>query len=227
MLAYVPAYPGGMRVATFNVHHCEGTDRRLDVGRIAAVIARLGADVVALQELDDGLERSGFVDQPALLAELTGLVVEFHPVLARDRGHYGIALAAPAPLGSDKIDLPRLRGEEPRAAVVARWRDVTWIGAHLSRSREARAAQIEALASLAAEVEPPVVLTGDLNERRGGLGPLFRAGLADVRRSSLRPPSTRIDHVLAGRGLRVASTSTFRSAASDHAALTGDLEPSE
>ena len=190
--------------------------------RVAAVIARLGAEVVALQELDQGLERSAFADQPAALAELTGLTVEFHPVLARGRGHSGIALAAPGPLRSEKVDLPRLRDEEPRAAVVARWEGVTIVGTHLSRSREARTVQLAALARLAAEVEPPVVVMGDLNERRGGLGPLFRAGLSDGRRL---PSPGRIDHVLAGRGLRVASTSTFRSNASDHAALTGDLKP--
>jgi endonuclease/exonuclease/phosphatase family metal-dependent hydrolase len=211
-----------MRVATFNVHHCEGTDGRIDVARVAAVVARLGAGVIALQELDAGAARTGGVDQPAELARLTDLTVEFHPVLPLDPGHYGLGLAAASPLGSEKVDLPRLRDEEPRAAVVARWRDVTVIGTHLSRSRAARAAQIEALATLVAEAEPPVVLMGDLNERRGGLGPLFDAGLSDApRRGPLRG---RIDHVLAGRGLTVVSTSTFRSRASDHPALTADLE---
>lgn len=211
-----------MRVATFNVHHCEGTDGKVDPGRIAAVIGRLRADVVALQELDRGLDRSGRVDQPAALAEATGLTVDFHPVLERDGGHYGIALAASGPLESEKVDLPRLRGEEPRAAVVARWGDVTFIGVHLSRSREARAAQIQALAELAGRVDPPVVLLGDLNERRAGLAPLFRAGLAD-RRRPLRRGALRIDHILAGRGLKVASTSALRTGASDHPALTADL----
>ncbi|MDQ3915251.1 MAG: endonuclease/exonuclease/phosphatase family protein [Actinomycetota bacterium] len=216
-----------MRVATFNVHHCEGTDRRIDLQRVASVVARLGADVVALQELDAGLERTGRVDQPAELARLTGLTIEFHPVLELEDGRYGIALAAPAPLGGDKVDLPRLGSEEPRAAIVARWRDSTLIATHLSRSRAARAAQIEALAALAREVDPPVVLMGDLNERRAGLGPLFGAGLSDGPRSRPRLLSGRIDHVLAGRGLAVTSTSTFRSRASDHPALTADLERRE
>lgn len=211
-----------MRVATFNVHHCEGTDGRVDPGRIAAVIARLGADLVALQELDVGLERSGRVDQPAELAEATGLTVDFHPVLEKDGGHYGIALAAPGPLRGERVDLPRLRGEEPRAAVVARWRDVTFVSTHLSRSREARAAQIEALAELARGAEPPVVVLGDLNERRSGLGPLFRAGLTDGRKP-LRRGALRIDHILAGRGLTVAASSALRTGASDHPALTAGL----
>lgn len=212
-----------MRVATYNVHHCKGTDGRVDPGRLAGVIARLHAGVIALQELDVGLERSGRVDQPSELARLTGLTISYHPVLEIEGGTYGIALAARGPLVTEKVDLPRLRSEEPRAAVVARHEGVTFVGTHLSRSREARAAQIHALAALAAEAEPPVVVMGDLNERRGGLGPLLRAGLSDGRRSLLRPVPGRIDHILAGRGLRVASTAALRSNASDHPALTADL----
>ena len=39
-----------MRVATYNVHSCIGTDGRHDPDRIATVIAELDADIVALQE---------------------------------------------------------------------------------------------------------------------------------------------------------------------------------
>jgi endonuclease/exonuclease/phosphatase family metal-dependent hydrolase len=39
-----------MRVATYNVHACVGTDGRHDPNRVAAVIAELDADIVALQE---------------------------------------------------------------------------------------------------------------------------------------------------------------------------------
>ena len=40
------------RIVTYNVHRCVGTDRRLDVGRVAEVLAALNPDIVALQELD-------------------------------------------------------------------------------------------------------------------------------------------------------------------------------
>ena len=41
-----------LKVMSYNIHHGEGTDRRLDLERIAAVIADSGADIVALHELD-------------------------------------------------------------------------------------------------------------------------------------------------------------------------------
>jgi endonuclease/exonuclease/phosphatase family metal-dependent hydrolase len=42
--------PSALRIATYNVHACVGTDGRHDPDRVAAVIAELDADIVALQE---------------------------------------------------------------------------------------------------------------------------------------------------------------------------------
>ena len=227
MLAQAFAYPAAMRVATFNVHHCEGRDGAVDVERVAEVIRSTGAEVVALQELDMGFERTGFTNQPGELAAATGLTVEFHSLLQRGDGRYGIALAAPERLDSRLIHLPRLEKEEPRGAVVARRGGITIVGTHLSRSRRARAAQVEALAVLAGRVEPPVVLMGDLNQRMSDLGPLLAAGFSGPPRRFWARPTRAIDHILAGPGLRVASQETFRTKASDHPALAAEIVRSE
>ena len=42
-----------IRLATYNIHKCRGLDRRTNPERIAAVIAELDADVVAIQEVLD------------------------------------------------------------------------------------------------------------------------------------------------------------------------------
>jgi endonuclease/exonuclease/phosphatase family metal-dependent hydrolase len=42
-----------IRVATYNIHKCRGLDQRTSPERIAAVIAELDADVVAIQEILD------------------------------------------------------------------------------------------------------------------------------------------------------------------------------
>ena len=42
--------PPNLRVATYNVHACVGTDGRYDPDRVASVVAELDADIVALQE---------------------------------------------------------------------------------------------------------------------------------------------------------------------------------
>ncbi|HEX2057757.1 MAG TPA: endonuclease/exonuclease/phosphatase family protein [Actinomycetota bacterium] len=220
-----------MRVATFNVHHCEGRDGVVDVARVADVIVATGAEVVALQELDLAMERTGGTNQPGEIAAATRLTVEFHAVLQRGDGRYGNALAAPGRLDSTKVALPSVAREEPRAAVVGRYDGITFVGAHLSRSRRARAEQIRALAVLATRLDPPVVLMGDLNEPESGLGPLFDAGFNAVRQPSWRRlwlrlrPSPEIDHILVGPGLRVESQQTIRTPASDHPVLVAEIVP--
>ena len=104
--------------------------------------------------------------------------------------------------------------------IVARWRDVSILVTHLSRHPGARALQTRELADLALEVDPPVIVMGDLNQGRDALGPLTAAGLrpSPDRLRTLAKPWRRseIDHVLAGRGARVTSSRVVRSVASDH-----------
>jgi len=52
-----------IRVATYNVHKCRGLDRQTSPTRIAAVIAELNADVIALQEILDVPDGKAEYDQ--------------------------------------------------------------------------------------------------------------------------------------------------------------------
>jgi endonuclease/exonuclease/phosphatase family metal-dependent hydrolase len=45
---------GRLVVASYNIHGCVGRDGRRDVARVARVIERLDADIIALQEVDLG-----------------------------------------------------------------------------------------------------------------------------------------------------------------------------
>ncbi|HTL30639.1 MAG TPA: endonuclease/exonuclease/phosphatase family protein, partial [Tepidisphaeraceae bacterium] len=58
-------------VLTYNIHHGAGTDGKYDLQRLADVIKKSGADLVALQEVDRNTNRTKD-DQPAELARLTG-----------------------------------------------------------------------------------------------------------------------------------------------------------
>jgi endonuclease/exonuclease/phosphatase family metal-dependent hydrolase len=60
-----------MHFVSYNIQYGCGRDGRFDLARIAGELA--GADVVALQEVERYWRRSGFVDQPAALAELLGM----------------------------------------------------------------------------------------------------------------------------------------------------------
>lgn len=44
--------PNHLRVLSYNIHHAEGVDQKLDLERIANVILSVKPDIVALQEVD-------------------------------------------------------------------------------------------------------------------------------------------------------------------------------
>src|SRR5215510_5239404 len=46
------------RVMTYNIHHGEGLDDKVDLLRIAQLIKEQRTDIVALQEVDKGTERT-------------------------------------------------------------------------------------------------------------------------------------------------------------------------
>ena len=48
-----------LRVLCYNIHYGQGTDGCYDIERLAGVINKAKPDLVALQEVDVGVERSG------------------------------------------------------------------------------------------------------------------------------------------------------------------------
>jgi endonuclease/exonuclease/phosphatase family metal-dependent hydrolase len=63
-----------LRLATVNLQHGLGSDgARAEPGHWAAALASLGADLLALQELDHRQPRSGRLDQATVVADATGL----------------------------------------------------------------------------------------------------------------------------------------------------------
>ncbi len=57
-----------MKIVTYNIQFGLGKDGRYDLQRIASAVE--GADIIALQEVERYWQRSGNVDQPALLGEI-------------------------------------------------------------------------------------------------------------------------------------------------------------
>ena len=57
--AHVQSSTAVLRVMTYNIHHCAGTDGKLDLDRIAGIIKAENADVVGLQEVERDQGRPG------------------------------------------------------------------------------------------------------------------------------------------------------------------------
>src|SRR5262245_26888602 len=87
-----------MRVATYNVHGCVGTDRRRSERRIADVIAELGADLVGLQELDRAGQPSANVNQAEMIADQLGWFHCYHPSTRKRCGDQGNGVLSRFPL---------------------------------------------------------------------------------------------------------------------------------
>jgi endonuclease/exonuclease/phosphatase family metal-dependent hydrolase len=108
-------------VMTFNIHHGEGTDKAIDLNRIAAVIQRASADVVALQEVDRGTKRSGGVDQLAMLSELTGMNGIFGKAKNHSGGEFGNAILSRYPIETVlNAQLPTDLIREPRSVLMGK-----------------------------------------------------------------------------------------------------------
>ncbi len=160
-----------VRVLAYNIKHGRGNDGKVDLERIATVIRRLNPDVVALQEIDNIVRRSGRVDEPKRLSVLTGLPHNaFGSFFDYQGGEYGMAIVSRYPL-DDVTNLRLPDGAEPRTSLVAtvkapqpfRLADV-----HFYRTEAERLAQTKTLLEfLADRTELPCVIAGDFNSRPG------------------------------------------------------------
>lgn len=86
-----------LKILSYNVHSCIGTDRRLDPARVAEVIAALEPDIIGLQELDVGRSRTGSIDQAHTIASLLQMEFHFHAALNVAEERYGDAILTALP----------------------------------------------------------------------------------------------------------------------------------
>lgn len=216
-------------LCSYNIHAGIGRDRAFDAHRVLAVLREVGADVVALQEVErravDG------VDFPSFLAHALDCHLALGPTLLRETREYGNALLSRLPVREvRRLDLS-VPGREPRGAIDAlldaRGVPFRVIAAHLGLRPSERRAQVRALlATIEAHDRGAVTaLAGDLNEWFLWGRPLrwlarsLPAGRALATFPSGRPAIAldriRVRPAGALRGTRVHASPTAR-AASDH-----------
>ena len=151
-----------MTVMSFNVRHCVGSDKKLDVPRTAAVIAAAKPRFAALQELDVRAKRSERLDEPAELARLTGLKATFGKTIDFQGGEYGVMLlSAEDPISVTKVPLP---GKEPRLLLLAEFDDCVVGSTHLSVAKaKERMDSVGLIRDAVARFKKPVFVCGDWN----------------------------------------------------------------
>ena len=109
-----------MRILSYNIHKGIGNDRRYRIQRVIEVIRAEAPDIVCLQEVDRGVARSRYDDQPRVLASALGFPHALYQLNVRlRRGGYGNLILTRFPIReSHQISL-RLRTKKPRGAQLA------------------------------------------------------------------------------------------------------------
>ena len=155
-----------MRILAYNIRHGAGMDLAVDLPRLADVITPLDPDIVLLQEVDKGVNRSGGVDQMVEFGRLTDMSPYFGKFMDHDGGEYGMGILTREPaLESASQELPA--GEEPRFSLWVRTPQAVFIGVHLYRTESERLAQAQRLVETFAQEEGPVIVAGDFNSEPG------------------------------------------------------------
>ncbi len=153
--------PECLRIASYNVHGCRGTDGKKDAQRIVQVIEDLGCDTIGLQEVDYRLD---YIAQKLHMQAIPGLT------LARHDGPFGNALLTRRKV----LDVRRLgftySRREPRNALdvdlEVNGETVRVIVTHLGLWPAERRYQVKKILEMirATPSYERVIVLGDINE---------------------------------------------------------------
>lgn len=232
-----------LRVMTYNIHVGVGMDKKLDLPRIAAVINAERPDLVGLQEVDRGVERTQRIDEMQELARLTRMDYAFAFNLPYQGGQYGVAILSRLPIkATDHRHFKNLREAERRgfirAEVLFKGRRLDFVTTHLDyQFADGRLYETQQLLSALPDVTAPLIVVGDFNDIPTGdsyrlMSSDFedawaRTGVADPGFSyPADKPAKRIDYIFFRRKdqIRVKRAWTVNTLASDHIPVVADLE---
>ncbi len=165
----LPARPR-LRVASYNIHQCIGTDGLRRPLRVAEVLREIAADVIGLQEVDARPGVSSDSVQMDFLAEELGLQAIAGPTVRRHDRTYGNALLTARPvLAVRQLELTVHR-REPRGALDVDLdcggEIVRVIVTHLGLRPGERRLQVRRLLAALDQKSTArrVILCGDINE---------------------------------------------------------------
>lgn len=228
---------------TYNIHHGAGMDGQVDLQRVADLINRAQADIVALQEVDKGVERTARRDCPAELAALTGLSCVFSNNYAFQGGEYGNAVLTRCPIkrwGNQHYKMLRPGEQRGLLQVVleVHGRELVFLDTHVDYRRD----DAERLLNAAEILEVvqsyrgrPVILCGDFNDTPGSrthqkiaqefTDSWMAAGTGDGFTMPAPKPDKRIDYIWTANEnpIDVLKVWVPVSEASDHLPVVGEF----
>ena len=231
-----------LRILSYNIHHAEGVDGKLDVPRIAQVILSVEPDLVALQEVDKNITRTGKVNQDIELANLTKMNSVFGSNITFQGGQYGNAILSKFPIIKNKnFLLPNVDSGEQRGLLrsqiqISNKENVLFFSTHLDhrRSDTERLASAEAINQIISlNNKSPAILAGDFNDVPESptlkeLGKLWlRTNKKILKTIPASKPSRQIDYIFVQPKERwkiIESQVLDEDIASDHRAIFSIIE---
>jgi endonuclease/exonuclease/phosphatase family metal-dependent hydrolase len=223
-----------LKVASYNIHSCVGRGGELDPRRVADVILEMGADIVALQEVDARHRAGAYFDQWVFLAEAVGCACIPGISLRTHRNIFGNALLTCRPIRNVRLHDISVNRREPRGAIDAEidagGENLRIVATHFGLRAQERRQQSELLLSIldaqgSASTQLPTLLLGDFNDWRPNgktirhLARAFHPANAPATFPA-RYPLFSLDRIFARGNIRLESVAVHRSAlarrASDH-----------
>jgi endonuclease/exonuclease/phosphatase family metal-dependent hydrolase len=193
----------------------------------------MGADIVALQEVDHRAARTGHVNQPKALGAALGFQYAFAATIRLQGGDYGLAVVSRWPLAKVvRHALSRPTRGEPRivldTVVCAPGGPIRLLNHHADTRPAARRGNLEKLEALARAHSGGLVVAGDFNDTpdASAIHGLVSAGLTDpLPRGKATSFQGRIDYLLLDRSLapRASGARIWKSRKSDHFAVVVDI----
>jgi endonuclease/exonuclease/phosphatase family metal-dependent hydrolase len=228
---------------TYNIHHGEGLDGKVDLARIAEIIKREGADIVALQEVDKGVERTARRDLPAELAKLTGLACVFSNNFHFQGGEYGNAVLTRFPVvAATNTHYRMLREGEQRGLLQlvlnVHGRAMRFLATHIDHRPDdsERTLNVGEIQTMLRSSNTPAMVCGDFNDvpasrthtlmRQAFDDSWELAGQGDGYTFSADKPRKRIDYIWISKGRELVPVRLWvpQTEASDHLPLAGEFE---
>ena len=232
-----------IRVMTYNIHVGVGMDKKLDLARIAGVINQQHPDLVGLQEVDRGVERTQRIDEISELAKLTKMEYAFAFNLKYQGGQYGVAILSKFPiLATDHHLYLNTREAERRGFIRAEVRIggrlINFVTTHLDYQYEdGRVYETQQLLAAMKDVKGPLIVVGDFNDVPTGQAYKLMRDSFDDAWSATRPndegfsyptdkPAKRIDYIFMRQadGIKAKRAGIPETLASDHVPVVADLE---
>ncbi|SDK37927.1 endonuclease/exonuclease/phosphatase family protein [Natronincola ferrireducens] len=226
-----------LKIMSYNIHHGKNLYGRYSLDEIAEVIKNSGADIVGLQEIDNGVIRSRFEDQIKYLSEKLSMEYVYGYNINILGGTYGNGILSKYPIESyENLLLPSGREQRGllRATIKVNNHSIHFLSTHLGLNQGERKNQINAIDKYLDILSSNIILVGDFNARPHSreiqhmskrlVDAAHKAAKGDEPTFDLPVLSGRIDYIFVDQKFPIQRYQVIKSRASDHYPITAIIK---